>query len=718
MAIALSTRMAALAWLGRLAAMAEAERARWALWLPAAFATGIGIYFALPFEPSRLFGGVVATLGLASAILSARLLWTVPRVILALLAAISFGFANAKLRTEWVAAPVLAHQIGPIRIDARVDQAEPKGKGIRLVLSEIHTGRLAPVPRHIRVTVRAATPLPAPGSWVHVTAVLMPPPSPAAPGGYDFGRAAYYMQLGAVGYTYGRPKPIASLRPDTWLERWQAGLESLRNGVTQRIRAMLPGPEGAIAAALITGERSSVDPSDVQAYRDSGLMHVLSISGLHLALAGGIFFWVLRALLAAIPYVALRYPIKKWAAMLALASSTFYLLISGCEAPALRSWIMLALMFTAILFDRPAITMRNVALAATLLLLIEPESLLEPGFEMSFAAVIGLIAFGEWEATRGRDAVPPGILRRIWRYFAGIAMASIVAGLATAPFVIFHFGRSAQYGILSNLLSLPIAGFVIMPAAAVAMVLMPFGLDHWPLVAMGKGVALMSAVAHWVAQLPGATASLAAWPLSALLPVVFGGLWLTLWTRRWRWFGLAPIALGLVLAWFARPPDILIARDGVTVAIRAPSGRLTFLVPPKDDYSAAEWLKRDGDARLPDDALVTPADKIACDTLGCIATTAGDLEVAYIARADAFAEDCSTADVVIAAIPARGRCKGPKLVIDRLDVARANAHAIWFGPTLRAESVEAIRGQRPWTSPQYRRINPTSLPWTRTRSAP
>lgn len=712
MAIALSLPTAVPSWLARLAADARADRARRALWLPAAFAAGIGIYFALSFEPTRIAGASVAALGLASAVLAARLHGTVARMALALLAAASFGFANAKLRTDIVAAPVLAREVGPIRIDARVDQAEPKGKGIRMVLSELHTGRLGPVdtPRHIRVTVRAATPLPAPGSWVHVTTVLMPPPSPAMPGGYDFGRAAYYMQLGAVGYTYGRPKPIAPLHADTWLERWQAGLENLRNAVTQRIRALLPGPEGAIAAALITGERSSVDPSDIQAYRDSGLMHVLSISGLHLALAGGIFFWVLRALLAAIPYVALRYPIKKWAALSALAGSTFYLLISGCEAPAARSWIMLALMFTAILFDRPAITMRNVALAATLLLLLEPESLLEPGFEMSFAAVIGLIAFGEWETARGRDAGPPGILRRVWRYFAGIAMASIVAGLATAPFVIFHFGRSAQYGMLSNLLSLPIAGFVIMPAAAAAMVLMPFGLDHWPLIAMGKGVAMMSAVAHWVAELPGATASLAAWPLGALLPVVFGGLWLTLWTRHWRWLGLAPILLGLALAWFARPPDLLFARDGVTVAIRAPSGRFAFLRSPKDDYSAAEWLKRDGDARLPGNAIASEADGVDCDTLGCIATTAGGLKVAYIARADAFAEDCAMADIVVAAIPARKGCTGPKLVIDRFDVARANAHAVWFGPPLWAESVEAIRGHRPWTMPQYRRISPTSLP--------
>ncbi|MEJ0041616.1 MAG: ComEC/Rec2 family competence protein [Rhizomicrobium sp.] len=395
-----------------LAASALAERDRWPLWLPAAFAAGIGLYFALPVEPALPWAGFATLAGLAAALGVGSTHRTTLRIALSLIAALAFGFAIAKLRTQSVAAPILARQVGPFGLDGRVEQAEPKGKGIRMVLTDIVSRRFTPqtTPVRIRVSVRAATPLPAPGSWVHVTAVLMPPPAPAAPGAYDFGRAAYYSRLGAVGYAYGRPKPIAPLRAETLREGWFARLERLRNAMTLRIREVLPGPEGAIAAALITGERSGVDASDVQAYRDSGLMHVLSISGLHLALAGGLFFWVLRALLAAIPAVALRYPIKKWAALAALAGATFYLLISGCEAPAVRSWIMLALMFAAILFDRPAITMRTVAIAAALLLAIEPESLLEPGFEMSFAAVIALVAFGEWElsrAPRRRARHPP-----------------------------------------------------------------------------------------------------------------------------------------------------------------------------------------------------------------------------------------------------------------------------------------------------------------------
>jgi len=693
-----------------------AERERWALWLPVGLGAGIAIYFALPFEPGWPWAALAVLLGIAAMFGVAGTHNAAWRIALSAMAVIAFGFACAKVRTELVAAPVIAQKVGPLGVDGRIETIELREKGARIVLGDLQLQRLAPAgtPARIRVTLRVDSSEFHPGSWVHLTAVLMPPPGPAAPGDYDFGRYAYYQRLGAVGYVYGHARPIKPLRAETWTESWSAGLERLRNKVTARIRAVLPGGGGALAAALITGERSGIDPADAEAYRDSGLTHVLSISGLHLALAGGLFFWILRAALAAIPWVALNYPIKKWAAVAALAGATFYLLISGAETPAVRSWIMLALMFTAILFDRPAITMRTVAIAATILLIIGPEDLLAPGFEMSFAAVTALVAFGEWEMSRERAVAPLTIGRRIWRYLSGIAVASIVAGLATAPFVIFHFDRSAQYGILSNVLSLPIAGFVIMPAAALAMVLMPFGLDAWPLQVMGWGVELMSAVAHWVAALPGATAVLPVWPVSALLAVVFGGLWIALWRERWRWLGFFPIVLGLLIAMSASRPDILIGRDGDTVAVRLPGGKLGVLPGAKDDFTADAWLKRDGDDRKPADAIAASQDGVHCDAYGCIARTAAGVTVANVFRADAFREDCAGNTIVVSSIPARRRCKGPQLVIDRFDVARSNGYAIWLGPPLKIQTVEGGRGVRPWSArprqTQYRRIKPTSLP--------
>ena len=686
---------------------AEADRIRWVLWLPVALATGAGVYFALPVEPDWNWVLWAAALTLTWAACAVALPGSGWRIGFALLAAVSLGFTIAKVRTETVRAPVLARRIGPVGFDARVVGAEPRGNGSRMVLEPVHLRRSGgPIPYRVRVSVRARSAVPQPGSWLHVTAILMPPPGPSMPGDYDFGRWAYFQQIGAVGYLYGRPKPIAPLRAPTLREQVLGSLERLRGSMTARVRGIVPGHEGVIAAALITGERADIDPDDQTAFRDSGLMHVLSISGLHLALAGGLFFWIIRALFALFPAIVLRYPVKKWAAIGALAGSTFYLLISGCEPPAVRSWIMLAMMFVAVLVDRPALSMRSVAVAAALILLGAPECVSDPGSQMSFAAVIGLIALAEWEQAR-RAAHPDeggkSLWRRARRYLVGIGVTSIVAGLATAPIAIFHFDRASPFGIIANLAALPVVSAIIMPAAVAAMVAMPFGLDHWPLVAMGKGVGVMLAIAHRVADLPGAGSVVPVWPGWCVAAVMGGGLWIALWRKNWRWFGLLPIAAGIGFALTATPPDLLVARDGQTVGVRLESGKLALVRRVTDDFAAANWLRRAGDARQPDEAI--GGQGMRCDAYGCLARARGGTLIAIDERADALAEDCANAAIVISMVPARRLCKGPKLVIDRFDVARAGGYAVWLGEKMRVETVEGERGVRPWTMRKTRHRN-------------
>jgi competence protein ComEC len=434
------------------------ERERWPLWLPVGLGTGVGLYFALPVEPPLAWATIAAVLATLALFAAARTRRTGWRIALSAIAIVALGAALAKVRTATVAAPIVPRPLGPMAIEGRVEQAELRSKGIRVVLGDIRGRRFtaATRPARVRISVRAATPLPRPGSWIHVTAVLMPPPVPAAPGGYDFGRAAYYLRLGAVGYAYGRPSAIVPRGPPSVRDRYNLFVERLRALMTARIHAVLPGSTGGIASALITGDRGSISVEDEQALRDAGLAHVLAIAGLHMALVGGGLFWVLRALLAAFPQIALRYPIKKWAAFAAICAAAFYLMISGASSASTRAFIMLATMLFAILFDRPALSMRSLALAATVILVLGPESLIEPGFQMSFAAVVGLIAVAEWGQARARVETPHRF-RPAWRYLRGVAVTSLVGSVATVPYAIYHFDRATHYAVLGNLLATSLA---------------------------------------------------------------------------------------------------------------------------------------------------------------------------------------------------------------------------------------------------------------------
>ena len=699
---------------------ALAERERWALWIPVGFGAGVGIYFTLFLEPSIWFALAIGVAGITCATWSVRSTRAGLSAVLAAVTAISLGFAYAKLRSEWVAAPVLSHKVGPAALSGRVESVQVHGKGVRVVLGGVESRRLrGEAPVRVRVSIRAASDVLVPGNWVRLTAILMPPPGPAAPGGYDFGRAAFFDRIGGVGFAYGKAAPIAPLRAETLSERVSTSIALLRWRMTERIQAGLPGSRGGIASALITGDRGSISDEDEAALRDAGLAHVLAIAGLHMALVGLGLFWVVRAVLAAVPVVVLNHPIKKWAAIAALGGATFYLIISGAATPSTRAYIMLATMLTAILMDRPALSMRSVALAALIILLLRPESLIEPGFQMSFAAVVGLVAVAEWEAAhRSHEGAGPRAFAGVRRYMRGIAITSFVGSIATAPFAIFHFDRATHYAVLGNLLAMPVMGFVTMPAAAISVIAMPFHLEAWPLKVMGFGIGIMLSMGRFVSGLPGATSAVAAWPVSAIVLMSLGGLWIGLWRRNWRWFGAVPAIAGAVVAFLARGPDLLVARDAATVAVRGYDGVLRLVRAAKDDYSADEWLKRDGDGRDSDAAVATRKDGVRCDGYGCIAKGSDGALIAVVSRIDALAEDCANVAIVISAVPAGRHCAGPKLVIDKFNIARAGGYAVWFGADMRVKTVEGERGQRPWSlkpraprsRSQYRRMRPTSLP--------
>lgn len=560
----------------------EAEREQWFLWVPVLFGAGIALYFALAGEPPLwlAFLPAAGALGFRAIARGGGLV----SILAGALVLVALGFAVAKLRTEWVRAPVLERRSGAVEVTGFVELIEPRptrGERISLRVTAIEGLATDRLPRRIRVRTLSAAASFVPGDAIRFKAVLTPPQAPPLPEGYDFARAAWFQSLGGVGYAITRPARVdAGVAP--WTLRARAAIEQSRKHIGTRVRAALPGESGAIANALITGERGGISEPTNGAYKSSGLYHVLSISGLHMVIVAGSVLYSVRFLLATVPAVALRYPIKKWAAAAALIAALLYLMISGSAFATVRSAIMISILFLAILLDRPAIALRNVALAALAILVVWPESLLDTGFQMSFAAVGALVA--AFEAIKARDRRRDRGRRnpfvRVLLFFGGIVLSTLVASAAVAPFAAFHFHQTQQFALLSNLVAVPICNLVVMPSALLTLLAMPFGAEYVPLWVMGQGIDAMTACAAFVGALPGAVGRVPAVPASAFALVIAGAMWVVLWRRRARLAGFPLILAGVTLIGAGpQRPDILISQDGKLVpasrgpAVRAPGAR-------------------------------------------------------------------------------------------------------------------------------------------------
>ncbi len=685
------------------------QQDRLSLWFPVIFGAGIVIYFSQMHEPSGLSAAMLAGIGLLVA-LAGRQWYRVfagAMVVFALCA----GFAVADWRTARVAAPVLEKDANWITIEgvllSRTSRAEG---GDRLVIAPDQFGDMPAdrIPARVRINVRTQGDEARPGDIVRVSAGLMPPPGPAAPGAFDFGRQAYFRQLGAVGYARSPLERVAEA-PDNLSTGMSHGLARLRNDLTARIIAALPLPRGAVAAALMTGDRGGIPEKVLSDLRDAGLAHLLAISGLHMALFAGALFWLVRALLALIPGLSLRAPIKKWAAAIALLGAFGYLLISGASVATQRAFIMFTLIFVAVILDRPAITMRNVALAAFIVLALAPESIMEASFQMSFAAAVALVAFYEaarpWLSQWNAALAERGVVAKLLIYVAGIGLTSLVASAATAPFAAYHFNRVVDFGLVANLAAVPIVGIVVMPAALVAFIAMPLGLEALPLWVAGQGIAAILWIADQVASWPGAISAIPAMPAAALAWLALGGLWMCLWRGGVRWFGLAGLVAGVLIAIMAPRPHLLVDREGELVALRNATGALTLSDARKASFSAELWLRRDADLRSQQDATLGnfPRGMFACDRQGCLVD---DPQLGRVALPDswgAVVEDCMIADFVVTHMYAPRRCRAPYL-LDRRALLRGGAHAVYLNDTdrrgraiLRIVSTCDITGDRPWT---------------------
>ena len=655
----------------------ERQQRRIGLWAPVCLAGGIAARFGwdgpalwplLALLPLLIVGaGRARYLGLFA-------LWAAAM-------AAALGLAGA-LAAEWrmarVTAPVLAAPFTG-EVEGRVRQVDRSRSGSpRVLLDEVALRGVdaRATPARVRVTLVRGPTDPRPGDMLRMRAALSAPAGPAEPGGFDFSRRAFFRGIGAVGYTRGKVERLGAAEgfsPALALDRFRADLAA-------GLRARIDGEAGAVAAALVVGDRSGIAAETLQALRDSGLAHLLAISGLHIGLMSALTYWLLRAGLAFFPVFASRVPIRKIAALGGLLAAGIYLLLSGNGVATQRAFLMAAVAFGGILIDRPAVTMRGLAFAACVILLLRPESLFEPGFQMSFAAVTVLVA--GYEATRGlwqRRAMRRGIGARLGTFALATLATSAMAGLATAPFAAWHFNRLVAFGLAANLLATPAMGLWIMPAIIAAAVLAPFGLEGVALEVLGAGIRYILAIAQSTADLPGAVRGVRSGPGIALGLIAIGGVWGAIWLGRLRLLGIGPILAGLVV-WAGAPrPDLLIAGKGALVAARLEDGTLWLSREKAAGYAAQTWLRRDGDVTaLQVDGFARR--EWRCSGVRCEGWTDGGWRILLIRKGKLPADDCAEGTVAI--LPYRGwdGGAGPHdcLIFDRARLTRLSSAALYL----------------------------------------
>jgi len=681
---------------GALERWLEAERDQLVLWLPVMLGAGITLWLVLPdplaWSVSALGAGGVSLVAVAigrgdragRAVAVAALL-------------IAFGIVLVWWRAESVgvaplAAPVLA------QFEARVERIDPIAARdlvrLRLAPSRVIADgkRAAPaLPAHLRVNL--AVPDMPPGLGVGTTirlrARLLPPPAPAVPGAYDFARVAWFDGIGATG---------RGIAPVEVLTAGRATGEGLRQRLSRHIRASAPGGAGAIAAALATGDQGAIPEGDAEAMRRSGLAHLLSVSGLHITAVVGAVMLIVARLLALVPWIALRWRVPLIAAGAGALAAIGYTLLTGAEVPTVRSCVAALLVLVALAMGREAITLRLVAAGAFVVLLLYPEALAGPSFQLSFAAVAAIVSLHEHPAIKRWFG--PHEEGRGWAMLRGLGsllLTGVVVELALIPISVFHFHRAGVYGSVANIVAIPLTTFVTMPFEALALLFDCVGLGApfwWVAV---RSLDLLLWIAHSVAGLPGAVASIPAMPQGAYALMVAGGLWIALWRTRWRRLGVVPLVIGAAWALLTPAPDLLVTGDGRHAAIRTAGGNLAVLRDRTGDYTASTFAENGGVDAAP--LLMSEQPDARCSRDLCLVRRGAWRILAtrssYFAPVEQLVPLCASVDIVISERRLPRACAPRWLKLDAVTLAKTGGVAITFS-TRNIAIVSHSEDRHPW----------------------
>jgi competence protein ComEC len=682
----------------------EVEERRFFLWIPVAAMAGVALNFAADSEPVLWLPALMAAAFAALACVARARPLT--RGLLIGAAALCFGFLSTGLRIARVETPMLDH-IRIVKLQGFVEEVDFRPVGARLVLAVVDHGDMAAdlAPRRVRVTTRKA-PGVAAGDYVALQARLLPPSRAVLPGGYDFARDAYFSGVGAVGSALGAIAVLPPPTDATWGQRIGAAIDHARNRLALRVNAIIGGDEGAIAAAMVTGKRDFLSNDANDLIREAGIFHIITISGVQMTLVAGIFFVVARRLLALSQALALRYPIKKWAAGVAMLGSFAYDFATGSRVGTQRALIMTLIVLGAVMLDRRALTMRNLALAVLAIVALEPEAILGVSFQLSFAAVAALVAVMEARLARGeagRDPFLPqrrrpprrsGLIVHLIDKPRALLFATLCATSATASFMAYHFHDLSPYVLIGNPLTLTVIELFAVPGALVGTALYPLGLDAPVWLYVGAGIRLILWAARIIAAAPGSTWRLAAFAPFALPFLSLAVLSATLW-RTWTFRAMAiPFAaIGVIGALSGSRYDAIVAPSGDLAVVRDAEGKLQVVGKRFNAFAAEQWLTADGDDRDPATARNSDA---SCDRTGCVAALPEGQSLAVVIDRAAFEEDCARAEVVVTPLTAPADCAA--LTFDERKLATTGAVGLaWDGTRFVVAADRAALEDRPWS---------------------
>ncbi|MDR3533404.1 MAG: ComEC/Rec2 family competence protein [Rhodopila sp.] len=684
----------------------DAERERLAVWLPVFMGAGVLGYYALRSEPPVWLGMALAVPAVALAVGLPMVRWLIGP-----LAAAALGFAAAQMATAR-APPIevdLPNHATVVTGTILAVEALPDGRRITIQPAWLD-GAVEPLRRSVRVRLQKKDDgALASGDSLRIRALIRPPAPPSYPGGWDLQRDAFYAGLGASGYALGKAERTAEAVPSAPMRfvQW------LRETIARRVVAAIPGSAGAVSVTLLTGASMAIPEADHAAFRDSGLAHLLAVAGLHIGIVMGFALMLSRLGFALSERASLFWPTKKLAALCALAAGGVYMVLTGMHVPIIRSFVMACLFTVALMADRRPFSLRGLGLAGAVLMLIAPQEVPGVSFQMSFSAVLALIA--------GYEALRPWLRRlhgtswqrRLASHIAALALTSALAGSASAPYGAYHFGHVQIYFVLANMIAVPLTAMWVMPAGLIALFLMPVHLEALALVPMGWGAEAVLWIARTTSALPAATFDVPHIPAWGLCVFSLGLAWLGLWRTPRRLIGIGLMLAGVASPLLDHPPDLLVSADARLIAVRTRHGAFLQQIQGGSKFTRDAWAQywAVGSFRSIQEADETA---IRCEKDACLLRPYAGRPAALLVRGARHPQGCDQASVIVSAEPARGLCPRPwPKLVDRFTVWRYGSTAIWLDPDgARFVTDRSERGDRPWVPPppQPRKAVPPTLP--------